>query len=281
MPSRSQLQFESLLLVSVTILSACSGFFNPAPDENVSRRTAYEYKRLPELPNELSAMARQLYAENASVEDIACSLLAACKLTAMEPDSFDGWYLASRSCGWLTDYGEEPVCYDNRRKRTVVVDCVELGEKAVEVAPENASAWYSLTVSLGMKLRHASIATASIYVSSLMNAARKSIELNSGLDEGGPLRILGALYQKAPAWPTGPGDLDEALELLEQAVTEHPNHPLNHLFYAEALLEDDEVEAALAHLDKAGALLDVKRYFWRTRRYEVMINKVRQRLDGP
>jgi hypothetical protein len=60
------------------------------------------------------------------------------------------------------------------------------------------------------------------------------------LDDGGPLRLLGALYLKAPAWPNGVGDRDKALELLEKAVKEHPGHPLNHLFYAQALWDEDD-----------------------------------------
>ena len=34
---------------------------------------------------------------------------------------------------------------------------------------------------------------------------------------------------------TGVGDSDLGLELLEEAVQKHPDHPLNHLFYAYAL----------------------------------------------
>ena len=60
------------------------------------------------------------------------------------------------------------------------------------------------------------------------------------IDDGGPLRLLGMLYLKAPPWPTGFGDSEKALELLRTAVEKHPRHPLNHLFYAEVLWEADE-----------------------------------------
>jgi len=50
------------------------------------------------------------------------------------------------------------------------------------------------------------------------------------------------LYLKAPAWPNGIGDGDKALELLNKAVDKYPEHPLNHLFLAQALWEVDEKE---------------------------------------
>jgi predicted Zn-dependent protease len=64
---------------------------------------------------------------------------------------------------------------------------------------------------------------------------------------------LGALYLKAPPWPGGIGDLDKALELLEKAVKEHPGHPINHLFYAQALWEEDD-EANLSRVKAELAL---------------------------
>ncbi len=69
---------------------------------------------------------------------------------------------------------------------------------------------------------------------------KRAIDLNPDIDDGGSLRILGALYLKAPAWPNGIGDPDKALELLEMAIKKYPEHPLNHLFYAQVLWEDND-----------------------------------------
>ncbi|OHD65084.1 MAG: hypothetical protein A2176_02375 [Spirochaetes bacterium RBG_13_51_14] len=71
------------------------------------------------------------------------------------------------------------------------------------------------------------------------------------LDSGGPLRVLGMLYLKAPAWPSGIGDLDKALEFFERAVKKYPSHPQNFMFYAQALTEDDNKDSALQNLDMA------------------------------
>jgi hypothetical protein len=267
----------ALILISC---SSCSGFFDPAPDEIISKRTYYEFRRLPEEPAELLQMARKLYHEDAEPEEMARVLLAGCRLADLEPQSAEGYYMAGRACGWLEDYGEQTVCYDAERGRTWVVDCANLAEKAAKIDPGNAQFQYSLALNIGLELEHASIANASLILQSFMNTLEKVIELDSTIDEGGALRILGALYLKAPPWPTGPGDLDKALDLLERAVAEHPEHPLNHLFMAEAQLEDENPEEAHASVELASSLLDPDKYFWRADRWRKRLNKVDRRVKA-
>lgn len=84
-----------------------------------------------------------------------------------------------------------------------------------------------------------------------VHEALKMAQKAEQLESGGPLRVLGMMYLKAPAWPSGIGDLDKALELLEKAVASYPEHPQNFMFLAEALIEDDNKEEALTHLDTA------------------------------
>jgi hypothetical protein len=74
----------------------------------------------------------------------------------------------------------------------------------------------------------------------LQGEMQRAVDLSPEIDDGGPLRLLGILYLKAPPWPTGFGDGEKPLELLREAVEKHPDHPLNHLFYAEVLWEADE-----------------------------------------
>ena len=74
--------------------------------------------------------------------------------------------------------------------------------------------------------------------------AERLVELDASYERGGGLRILGALYARAPAWPAGVGDLEEGVELLERAAREHPGHPLNHFFLAEAYARSGQIHAA-------------------------------------
>jgi hypothetical protein len=74
-------------------------------------------------------------------------------------------------------------------------------------------------------------------------------------DQGGPLRVLGILYLRAPAWPLGPGDQDEAMHWLKLAVEKYPSHPQNHMFFAEVLLSDGQKQKAVAELEAASKLI--------------------------
>lgn len=98
---------------------------------------------------------------------------------------------------------------------------------------------YYLAANLGLAL-HDHPVQAAENLNRLDQALQQALSLSRGVDQGGPLRVLGMLYLKAPPWPSGMGDGDKALELLKASVTEFPSHPLNHVFYARALLEVDE-----------------------------------------
>ncbi|MGZ8238149.1 MAG: sterol transporter outer membrane protein BstC [Methylobacter sp.] len=106
----------------------------------------------------------------------------------------------------------------------------------------NGAVHYYLAANLGLAVReHITLAVENL--DRLESEMKQALALSPGIDDGGPLRLLGALYLKAPAWPNGIGDIDKALELLEKAAREHPGHPLNHLFYAQALWEEGEEDA--------------------------------------
>ena len=111
---------------------------------------------------------------------------------------------------------------------------------------------YYLAANLGLAVReHPTLAMGNL--GRLENEMKQALALSPKLDDGGPLRLLGSLYLKAPAWPNGIGDRDKALELLEKAVKEHPGHPLNHLFYAQALWDEGD-EASLIQYKSEFAL---------------------------
>lgn len=84
-----------------------------------------------------------------------------------------------------------------------------------------------------------------------IHEALKIAQKVESLDYGGPMRVLGMMYLRAPAWPSGIGDLDKSLELFEQAVSKYPEHPQNFMFFAMALIEDDNKERAIENLDVA------------------------------
>lgn len=110
-----------------------------------------------------------------------------------------------------------------------------------------ARAAYQHALLIGLRMRVAGMREALSLLDqelALLDVARLAAEE----DEGGPLRVLAMIYLKAPGWPAGPGDLDLALELLEEAAIRFPSHPLNRIFLASALLEDGQEERARQEL---------------------------------
>ena len=111
-----------------------------------------------------------------------------------------------------------------------------------------------------------------------MQARLKIAGARPELDQGGPLRVLGMLYLRAPPWPASVGDLELALELLEQAAQRFPAHPQNHLFHAQALLEDDEQGEAATALTRAQEALAQGDWGAAAPRWRQEIESLRKRL---
>lgn len=125
------------------------------------------------------------------------------------------------------------------RQEKLAAEGVALAEAAIQLGGgQNGATHYYLATNLGLAV-HDHITLALENLGRLETELKQAMAMNPAIDDGGPLRVLGALYLKAPAWPNGIGDPAKALELLAQAVEQHPAHPLNHLFYAQALWQDD------------------------------------------
>ncbi len=129
---------------------------------------------------------------------------------------------------------------DAMRRERLAAEGVRFAEAAIALgADTDGAVHYYLAANLGLVIRdHVSLAVE--HLPRIRSEAQRAVDLSPDIDDGGPLRLLGILYLKAPPWPTGFGDGETALALLAQAVEKHPDHPLNHLFYAEVLREVDE-----------------------------------------
>lgn len=133
---------------------------------------------------------------------------------------------------------------------------VKLAEQALRLGGKgDAGVHYYLAANLGLAISDHPVQAAE-NIQRLASELTQALALSPDVDLGGPLRLLGMLYLKAPPWPTGVGDGDKALHYLNEAVSKYPSHPLNHLFYAEALYEVDEKKAeAQKEIDAGQRLL--------------------------
>ena len=106
----------------------------------------------------------------------------------------------------------------------------------------------------------------------------KAVEIDETFMDYGPLRLLAMLYAKAPPWPTSIGDMDEALDYAERAVTAS-DYPMNHLIMAEVLIEDDELDKARGELEKVLAAPKVGRWAYEGEQWRPHAMKLLKRIQ--
>jgi tetratricopeptide (TPR) repeat protein len=144
---------------------------------------------------------------------------------------------------------------DLEDKKSTMLEFAECGMAAAEKAGDLAAdpeASYYYALHLGMILN-----TKGIFALGKLPRLHEVLKVAAqkpDVDMGGPLRVLGMLYLSAPAWPQGIGDIDRALELLQEASERFPAHPQNHLFYARVLIEEDDYAGATKALDRAAGM---------------------------
>jgi hypothetical protein len=152
---------------------------------------------------------------------------------------------------------------DQASQEKFAAEGVRFAEQAISLGTRgDGRAYYYWAVNLGLVIRrHPALALKNLKpLAERFEAAYQKVPSE---DWGGPGRVLGMLYLKAPSWPQNIGDWDKALALLKQTAERFPQHPLNHLFYAQALWdinESDSIEAIRRELEETRELLKEERW---------------------
>ncbi len=126
---------------------------------------------------------------------------------------------------------------------------VKYGKQGVEIDAESLEATFWLAVNWGSYGQEKGIMKSLSLVNPIKDAAERAIRINEGYFYGGPWRILGRLYNKAPGFPFSIGDNEKAAECLERALELGPKFYLNHLFLAELYISDGEKDKAREQLE--------------------------------
>jgi len=242
--------FAALLfawLAGGLLLSGCP-FSLSLPDDIVRLRLE---ENCPDWDAGLLYLEGRKFDINTPAEHLQCALVV---LRNAIPSQVHRTAIPSRICFLLADRLDKK---DERRER-FASEGVGWAEIAIsEGAGLDGAVHYYLAVNLGIAVYD----NTTLAVKNLKRIASelcKAGKLAPNVDHGGPYRVLGMLYLLAPPWPQGIGDGDKALDLLSMVVKHHPGHPLNHIFYARALVELDEgdEEEITRHLKRARELVN-------------------------
>jgi len=167
-----------------------------------------------------------------------------------EESGTDGLVCAIQAKAWLAEREK-----DAKVRTELAVSAVQAGQWCLRREPRSPACKFWLGVALGLQARDrpATVEDGLKRMAQLLREATKDGPL---LEEAGPERVLALLLSRAPGWPIGPGDVEEALVLARKAVELRPDYPPNQLALGEVLLKnDDRVKAgeALARaIDLAG-----------------------------
>lgn len=138
-------------------------------------------------------------------------------------------------------------------RERLAVEEVQLGQWCLRRAPEDPACKYRLAIALGQQARERT-STAKDALSRMVTLLREAAAASPRLDRGGPHRVLAMVLLRAPSWPVGPGDPEQALREAEAAVALFPDAPDNQLALGEALAKNDRAAEARAAFERAEAL---------------------------
>ncbi|MFZ5441549.1 MAG: hypothetical protein ACOZQL_16195 [Myxococcota bacterium] len=156
-----------------------------------------------------------------------------------------------RTAAWLVEHGAK----DDRK--TLVRAAVEAGAQCQQraVAPGPCDYWQA--VALGLEAREQPL-TALGALPRIIELLKKADAATPDLDDAGPARVLALLLARAPGWPTGPGNPDDALASAQKALEHAPKHPLNELALGECLAATGDTAGAKAAYERAAALASAR-----------------------
>jgi hypothetical protein len=130
-----------------------------------------------------------------------------------------------------------------------------LAEMAAKEFPESGLAHYLIACLTGLEAERDQTRGLKL-VPVIEREAILAAQLNPFVDHGGPDRLLGELYLRAPGFPMSVGDCSKAAAHYRRAVEFGPNYPENRLGLVEVLMNEEQNQVACEELGKTiGELL--------------------------
>jgi tetratricopeptide (TPR) repeat protein len=165
-----------------------------------------------------------------------------------DEEGVEGLVCAIRAKSWLAEREK-----DAKVRTELAVSAVQAGQWCLRRSPSSPECRFWLAVALGMQARD----RPTTVEDSLKRMAQLLRDLERDaprLDHAGPERVLAILLLRAPGWPIGPGDVEEALVHARKAVELEPGYPPNLIALGEALIKNDDRGKAREVLLQAVAL---------------------------
>jgi hypothetical protein len=227
--------------VAVLLGTGCASALKEPPPLSTLQRGPAGMESAPELLEE----ADREYARRPDLAAVRRAEGLCLAAAQVDESGIDGLVCAARAKSWLAERET------NVATRTdLAVSAVQVGQWCLRRAPGSAACKFWLAVALGLQARDRP-STVEDGLKRMAQLLREVAAQEPLYDQGGPDRVLAILQIKAPGWPVGPGDPEEALVHAARAVELRPDYPPNQLALGEVLLKNDERERGRVALLKA------------------------------
>jgi len=138
---------------------------------------------------------------------------------------------------------------DRRRLRLARENGLKEARDAIRLEPGRADAHYWLGCLL---LQTADVEQSYSRLKEALPEFREAQRLDPKVDEGGPARMLGRIYQETPGWPLL-GSRAEAIRWFTKSLEAAPEAIQTHLWLGQTCAKDGQVQRARAELEKVTA----------------------------
>ena len=153
-----------------------------------------------------------------------------------------------------------------------------VGKKAVELEPERIEGHYYLAALHGFNAQTQRGGDVKPLVQLMISEGETAAKIDERFDSGGPHRLLGTLYARAPAPPVAVGDPEKAVTHLQKAVALAPDYPPNQMYLAEALIADERYPDAEAAIQTTRKLLTDSKWDKRRAAWKDALSKIERKL---
>jgi tetratricopeptide (TPR) repeat protein len=165
----------------------------------------------------------------------------------LAPHNTQALWRAARASYWLAE--QAGFAKDEKKQFSLAETGASYAKHAIFVDTHSAEGNYFLALNFAMQA-DAAKSKGLAMIKPMLDALKRANELDEQLDYAGPRRVMAQIHLEAPPWPTSVGDPEQAMELLEDAIEDHPNYPENHLVLAEAAIKLRQHNKARKQLER-------------------------------
>lgn len=257
-------------LVGMTLF--LGGLLGCPPASEVKNSTpGFSQTTLPAEPQALLRIADEQEAQGASKNAVlALEKALANSDYANSKAAYEAEWRLARSYAKLSELEGEP-------RAATVQPGLAAARKAVELAPDRVEGHYYLAQLIGFSALLQKGETKPL-IKEMVTEGETAVRIDEKFDNAGPLRMLGALYARAPKEPVSIGDPEKAVQYMKRAVADDGDFPLNHLYLAESYIADERYQEADAELVLARKQLDEGRWERQRATWKEQLSRVERKL---